>query len=63
MDGKTEKRKCDSTGQKVTPGKRNTIQKIKLFDINMERLLQNQRMEGDMDTEEKWLYLERQADQ
>lgn len=47
----------------MTPGKRNTIQKIKLFDIDMERLLQNQRMEGDMDTEEKWPYLERQADQ
>lgn len=27
------------------------------------RLLQNQRMEGDTDTEKKWLYLERQADQ
>lgn len=38
---------------------------MKTFDTNMgKRLFQNQRiMEGDMDTEEKWLHLGRQAGQ
>lgn len=53
-----EKRKSDSTRQKMAPRNRNITQEVKPFDINVEkRLLKNQRtMGGDMDIEGKWLY-------